>query len=70
MRVAKSGSWWVDHPQRALANNSAVYTCKPSQEVFNREWQVTVCVWWGGGAVLCMATLLICVVLQCVGYSV
>lgn len=38
MRDAKSGQWWVDHPYRALANNSVVYTEKPSPEVFLEEW--------------------------------
>lgn len=38
MRVAKSGQWWVDNGQRALANNSAVYTEKPDMETFLEEW--------------------------------
>lgn len=38
MRHAKSGQWWVDNSQRALANNSAVYTDKPDCETFMREW--------------------------------
>lgn len=38
MRDAKSGQWWVDHPYRALANNSVMYTEKPSPEVFLEEW--------------------------------
>lgn len=38
MRVAKSGQWWVDNGQRALANNSAVYTEKPDMEIFLTEW--------------------------------
>ena len=38
MRHAKSGSWWVEDAQRALANNSAVYTEKPSSGEFMREW--------------------------------
>lgn len=37
MRVAKSGQWWVDNPQRALANNSACYTEKPDLEQFMKE---------------------------------
>lgn len=37
MRYAKSGQWWLDNPQRALANNSAVYTEKPEFEVFLKE---------------------------------
>lgn len=39
MRLAKSGQWWMDNPQRALANNSAAYTEKPEFEVFLKEWQ-------------------------------
>lgn len=38
MRHAKSGQWWVDNPQRALANNSASYTERPDMEVFMKEW--------------------------------
>ena len=38
MRGAKSGQWWVNDPQRALANNSAAYTERPSMEVFLKEW--------------------------------
>lgn len=39
MRVAKSGQWWDDHAQRALANNSACYTEKPEIGVFMDEWK-------------------------------
>ena len=38
MRGAKSGQWWVNDPQRALANNSAAYTERPDMERFMREW--------------------------------
>jgi len=38
MRHAKSGSWWENHAQRALANNSATYKSKPDMETFMREW--------------------------------
>lgn len=38
MRGAKSGQWWATEPQRALANNSAAYTERPSMEVFMKEW--------------------------------
>lgn len=38
MRVAKSGQWWQDNPQRALANNSYVATEKPEYEIFLEEW--------------------------------
>jgi ribonucleoside-triphosphate reductase (thioredoxin) len=37
MRNAKSGQWWDHNPQRALANNSAVYTDKPDFQVFQTE---------------------------------
>ena len=39
MRVAKSGQWWVDNKQRALANNSAAYTEKPDVGIFMDEWK-------------------------------
>lgn len=39
MRVAKSGSWWTDNPQRALANNSISYTEKPDIGIFMKEWE-------------------------------
>lgn len=38
MRCAKSGQWWEDNPQRALANNSVAYTEKPDIGVFMKEW--------------------------------
>jgi len=38
MRHAKSGSWWENQKQRALANNSVAYTEKPDMETFMREW--------------------------------
>ena len=38
MRHAKSGQWWEQHPEFALANNSACYTEKPDAETFLREW--------------------------------
>ena len=38
MRDAKSGQWWVENPQRALANNSVSYTEKPEIEIFMEEW--------------------------------
>lgn len=38
MRVAKSGQWWVDNGQRALANNSVCYTEKPDIGIFMKEW--------------------------------
>jgi len=38
MRVAKSGAWWENNVQRALANNSVCYTEKPEMDVFIKEW--------------------------------
>jgi ribonucleoside-diphosphate reductase alpha chain len=38
MRNAKVGQWWVIDPQRALANNSAVYQEKPEIGTFMDEW--------------------------------
>jgi ribonucleoside-triphosphate reductase (thioredoxin) len=42
MRYAKSGSWWENQPQRALANNSVSYTEKPDAPAFMREWVALV----------------------------
>jgi ribonucleoside-diphosphate reductase alpha chain len=39
MRTAKSGQWWIENPQRALANNSACYTEKPDISIFMDEWK-------------------------------
>lgn len=38
MRHAKSGAWWEQNGQRALANNSACYTERPEVGVFMQEW--------------------------------
>ena len=38
MRHAKTGQWWIENPQRALANNSVCYTEKPDMGIFMREW--------------------------------
>lgn len=38
MRHAKSGQWWEQNAQRALANNSVCYTEKPTFDSFLREW--------------------------------
>jgi len=38
MRLAKSGRFWDDNPQRALANNSVCYTEKPDIGIFMKEW--------------------------------
>jgi ribonucleoside-diphosphate reductase alpha chain len=42
MRSAKSGSWWENNPQRALANNSVSYTEKPDNLSFMKEWLALV----------------------------
>ena len=39
IRRAKTGQWWVDNPQRGLANNSACYTEKPDLAAFLNEWK-------------------------------
>mgnify|MGYP001573280032 FL=1 len=38
MRDAKKGRFFVEQPQRAMANNSAVYLAKPSSAEFLEEW--------------------------------
>lgn len=38
MRTAKSGAWWEDNIQRALANNSFVAKEKPDVGLFMKEW--------------------------------
>ena len=38
MRHAKSGDWWNNEGQRALANNSVAYGTKPDMGTFMREW--------------------------------
>ena len=38
MAHAKSGQWWTNEGQRALANNSVAYKGKPEMGTFMREW--------------------------------
>ncbi len=38
MRAAKTGQFWMTNPQRSMANNSAVYTERPSATQFLEEW--------------------------------
>jgi ribonucleoside-diphosphate reductase alpha chain len=38
MAKAKSGEWWIEHGEFALANNSAVYEGKPTEEEWIKEW--------------------------------
>lgn len=42
MRDAKAGQWWTDHPEYALANNSAIWNEKPSMERFMEEWSALI----------------------------
>lgn len=42
MAQAKAGEWWVEHPYRALANNSAVYYDGMTREEFSTEWDSLV----------------------------
>ena len=37
MSLAKSGEWWNDEGQRALANNSVCYQDTPPVGIFMRE---------------------------------
>ncbi|MHB8651754.1 MAG: ATP cone domain-containing protein [Minisyncoccota bacterium] len=38
MRDAKKGQFYLNEPQRSMANNSAVYEQKPTNEEFLEEW--------------------------------
>ncbi len=38
MQEAKNGQFYLKHPERAMANNSAVYNEKPSLTLFLDEW--------------------------------
>lgn len=38
VRDAKKGEFWNTNPQRSIANNSAVYNQKPTNEEFMEEW--------------------------------
>lgn len=42
MREAKSGEWWKDNNQRALANNSAVHSMATDYQTFRHEWEALV----------------------------
>jgi ribonucleoside-diphosphate reductase alpha chain len=42
IRDAKKGAFYLTHPHRMLANNSAVYMSKPSNEEFLKEWMALV----------------------------
>lgn len=38
MKHAKDGQFWLDNPQRSMANNSVAYTDKPDCAIFTEEW--------------------------------
>jgi len=38
LRLAKSGDWFNQQPQRSYANNSVVYTSRPDMVSFMEEW--------------------------------
>lgn len=42
IRDAKKGAFYMTHPHRALANNSAIYINKPSNEEFLKEWMALI----------------------------
>jgi ribonucleoside-diphosphate reductase alpha chain len=42
IRDSKKGQFYVNEPQRSLANNSAVYLQKPTNEEFLEEWMALV----------------------------
>jgi ribonucleoside-diphosphate reductase alpha chain len=42
IRDAKKGAFYNTHPHRMLSNNSAVYTNKPTNEEFLKEWMALI----------------------------
>ena len=42
VRDSKKGAFYMTHPHRSLANNSAVYINKPTNEEFLKEWMALV----------------------------
>lgn len=42
IRDCKQGQFWEEHPQRALSNNSAIYTGKPTAAEFLKEFEALV----------------------------
>ena len=42
IRDAKKGAFYISQPHRMLANNSAVYINKPSNEEFLKEWMALI----------------------------
>ena len=39
MLAAKSGNWYDTNPHRRMANNSGVFTARPTPEVFDKYWE-------------------------------
>jgi ribonucleoside-triphosphate reductase (thioredoxin) len=42
IRDSKKGAFYVTHPHRMLANNSAVYVNRPTNEEFLKEWMALI----------------------------
>lgn len=42
IRDSKKGAFYITHPHRMLANNSAVYVNKPTNEEFLKEWMALI----------------------------
>lgn len=42
LRDAKKGAFYMTHPHRSIANNSAVYVNKPTNEEFLKEWMALI----------------------------
>ncbi|MEK7501599.1 MAG: ATP cone domain-containing protein [Patescibacteria group bacterium] len=42
IRDSKKGAFYMTHPHRMLANNSAVYVNKPTNEEFLKEWMALI----------------------------
>lgn len=42
IRDSKQGAFYMTHPHRSLSNNSAVYTAKPTNEEFLKEWMALI----------------------------
>jgi ribonucleoside-diphosphate reductase alpha chain len=42
IRDAKKGAFYMTHPHRMLANNSAIYINKPTNEEFLKEWMALI----------------------------
>lgn len=42
LRDSKAGAFWEENGQRSMANNSAVYATKPTEEEFTEEWNALV----------------------------